>query len=109
MSEADWEAHAQQGSFIRHGLTQRQCETEALVQIIAGSDTTATTIRSTMLYLLSTPVAYRTLQAEIDAGVKSGRISNPVSNAEANELPYLQVRLFASPIHAPLPARITER
>lgn len=87
-----------QGSFIRHGLTKRQCEVEALIQIIAGSDTTATTIRATMLYLLSTPRAYRALQAEIDAGIRSGRVSNPVTNAEASELPYLQVSQ-SCPIH----------
>ena len=91
-----------QGSFIRHGLTQRQCETEALVQIVAGSDTTATTIRATLLYLLSTPRAYRALQAEIDAGIASGAISTPVSNAEANELPYLQgVILEGLRLHPP--------
>jgi hypothetical protein len=80
-----------QGSFIRHGLSQRQCETEALIQIIAGSDTTATTIRATMLYLMSTPRAYHTLQAEIDEGIRASKVSSPVTNAEANELPYLQV------------------
>ncbi|KAK3903682.1 Pisatin demethylase [Staphylotrichum tortipilum] len=90
------------GSFIRHGLTQRQCETEALVQIIAGSDTTATTIRATLLYLMSTPRAYKALQAEIDAGIASSAISSPVSNAEANELPYLQgVILEGLRLHPP--------
>lgn len=69
-----------------------------MIQIIAGSDTTATTIRATMLYLLSTPRAYRALQAEIDAGIRCGRVSNPVTNAEANELPYLQVSQ-SCPIH----------
>jgi len=78
------------GSFIRHGLTRRQCETEALVQIIAGSDTTATTIRTVMLYLMSTPRAYRALQAEIDEGIRAGRVSSPVTGAEAAEMPYLQ-------------------
>ncbi|KAK4157412.1 Pisatin demethylase [Chaetomidium leptoderma] len=78
------------GSFIAHGLTQRECETEALLQIIAGSDTTATTIRTTMLYLMSTPRAYRGLQAEIDEGIKAGKISSPILNAEAAEMPYLQ-------------------
>ncbi|KAH6628872.1 cytochrome P450 [Chaetomium tenue] len=78
------------GSFMRHGLSQRKCETEALIQIIAGSDTTATTIRVVMLYLMSTPRAYQALQGEIDAGIKAGRISSPVTSAEAQEMPYLQ-------------------
>jgi cytochrome P450 len=39
---------------------------------------------------MSTPRAYRALQAEIDEGIKSSRISSPITNAEANGLPYLQ-------------------
>ncbi|KAK4124778.1 cytochrome P450 monooxygenase [Parathielavia appendiculata] len=90
------------GSFIRHGLTQRECQTEALIQILAGSDTTATTIRATMLYLMCTPRAYHALQAEIDEGIRTNRISSPVTNAEANELPYLQaVILEGLRIHPP--------
>lgn len=80
-----------QGSFVRHGLTQRQCETEALFQILAGSDTTATAIRATLLYIMSTAAVYTTLQATIDEGIKTGKISSPITNAEAMELPYLQV------------------
>ena len=89
-----------QGSFIRHGLSQRKCETEALIQIIAGSDTTATTIRVVMLYLMSTPRAYKALQAEIDAGIRTGRVSSPVTSAEAQDMPYLQV---SSNHNQPLP------
>ncbi|KAK4140506.1 Pisatin demethylase [Dichotomopilus funicola] len=84
------------GSFMRHGLTQRQCEMEALFQIVAGSDTTATTIRCTMLYLMTTPRAYTRLQAEIDEGIRAGRISSPIANAEANAMPYLQAVIIES-------------
>ncbi|KAK4184486.1 Pisatin demethylase [Podospora australis] len=78
------------GSFVRHGLTQRQCETEAIFQLVAGSDTTATAIRATLLYIITTPRVYNALQAEIDAAIRSGAISSPITNAEAAELPYLQ-------------------
>jgi cytochrome P450 len=91
------------GSFMRHGLSQRKCETEALIQIIAGSDTTATTIRVVMLYLMTTPRAYRTLQAEIDAGIRAGLISSPVTGAEAQKMPYLQVSKQPQPPLANLP------
>jgi len=33
------------GSFVRHGLRQREAESETLMQILAGSDTTASAIR----------------------------------------------------------------
>ncbi|KAL2157858.1 hypothetical protein VTH06DRAFT_4911 [Thermothelomyces fergusii] len=91
------------GSFIRHGLTRPQCETEALIQIAAGSDTTATTIRTGMLYLMTTPRAYRALQAEIDEGIRDGRISSPITGAEAAKLPYLQAVIYETlRIHPPV-------
>ena len=78
-------------SFIEHGLTQLEAESESLLQILAGSDSTATTIRLTMLQLLTNPPAYARLRAEIDAAVRSHSISAPViTNAEAQRLPHLQ-------------------
>jgi len=78
------------GSFVAHGLTKEEAEGETVVQIIAGSDTSATAIRSTLLFIITNPLAYRRLQAEIDAGIKEGRISSPITDAEARKLPYLQ-------------------
>ncbi|SPO01775.1 related to pisatin demethylase (cytochrome P450) [Cephalotrichum gorgonifer] len=78
------------GSFIRHGLTKEEAQREALLNVIAGSDTTATTIRVAMLHLLSSPSAYRKLQEEIDYAIRDGRVSSPVTDPEARQLPYLQ-------------------
>ncbi len=79
------------GSFLAHGLTREEAEGEALLQVIAGSDTTATAIRSTMLYLMSSPQSYRRLVEEVRAADAQGRISSPVvTDAEARTLPYLQ-------------------
>ncbi|KAK0726232.1 cytochrome P450 [Apiosordaria backusii] len=78
------------GSFVRHGLTQRECETEVMIQIVAGSDTTATAIRATMLYIMTTPRVYQALRKEIDEWIKSGKISSPITAAEGAELAYLQ-------------------
>ncbi|KAL2134966.1 hypothetical protein VTI74DRAFT_10193 [Chaetomium olivicolor] len=66
-----------QGFFVCHGLTQKQCESEAVFHIVAGTDTTAAAIRTTLLYLMTTPLVYRQLQAEIDEGIKAGRILRP--------------------------------
>ncbi|KAK3500553.1 cytochrome P450 [Neurospora crassa] len=85
------------GSFIRRGLTQRQCETESIFQILAGSDTTATGIRSGLLYLCSNPRAYTRLQREIDERIASGLISSPcITNAESLAFPYLQAVIYES-------------
>lgn len=77
-------------SFLRHGLTQEEAEGEALVNIIAGSDTTATAIRTTMLYLMSSPQVYRKLAHEVRTSDAAGQLSSPITDAEARTLPYLQ-------------------
>ncbi|RBR15426.1 hypothetical protein FVER53590_09331 [Fusarium verticillioides] len=53
------------GSFIAHGLTQKEAESEILLQTVAGSDTTATAIRLTMLHIITNPLVHPTLRAEI--------------------------------------------
>ncbi|KAL9087667.1 MAG: hypothetical protein Q9165_006591 [Trypethelium subeluteriae] len=79
------------GSFIEHGVPEASLVSESLLQILAGSDTSATVIRATMLYLLTNPSVYHRLQAEIDDAANEGRISRPVvTDAEARALPYLQ-------------------
>jgi cytochrome P450 len=42
------------------------------------------------LCLLNTPAALAKLRREIDDGVAAGRISSPIRDAEAYEMPYLQ-------------------
>jgi cytochrome P450 len=81
------------GSFIRHGLTQEEASGEALLQVVAGSDTSAGTLRAVMLGILTNPNAYTKLQMEIDDGIKAGMISSPVQDSEARQLPYLQAAI----------------
>ncbi|SPO01826.1 related to pisatin demethylase [Cephalotrichum gorgonifer] len=80
------------GSFMKNGLDKEELITEAVLQIIAGSDTTATTLKGTMLYLLSHPRVYAKLQKEVDEAVRSGAVgsSGIVSDVEVKKLPYLQ-------------------
>ncbi|WQF85885.1 Putative cytochrome P450 [Colletotrichum destructivum] len=75
------------GSFVARGLTQAEAESEILMQLLAGSDTTATAIRATVLHIITSPRVTAALRAEIDAA----GLSRPVvSEAEAREMPYLQ-------------------
>ncbi|ODH49103.1 hypothetical protein GX48_04721 [Paracoccidioides brasiliensis] len=78
------------GSFVANGLSQKEAEAESLVQIIAGSDTTATTLRTGILLLTTSSKVYTTLLTEIDTAISENHISNPVTDAEAHALPYLQ-------------------
>ncbi|TQS32065.1 hypothetical protein Golomagni_07632, partial [Golovinomyces magnicellulatus] len=75
------------GSFVAHGLTQKQAESEILLQIVAGSDTTATVIRSTMLHIMTTPRVLAKLLSEIESANLSAEI---ISDAKARTLPFLQ-------------------
>ena len=59
--------------------------------IIAGSDTSASTLRVTLLYLMTCPQVYLKLKQEIEDSVRAGRVSNPIAMDEAKSLPYLQV------------------
>ena len=79
-------------SFARHGLGRDDLCTEAFLQILAGSDTTATAIRATMLHLISNPRVYRRLQAEVDEAVARGDVSPDgiVQDKTLRSLPYLQ-------------------
>lgn len=80
-------------SFIRHGLTKDDLFTEAVLHIPAGSDTTATAIRSTMLYLIAHPRIYYRLRVEVEVAVSSGAapaVSSIVQDATLRNFPYLQ-------------------
>ncbi|KAK2020401.1 cytochrome P450 [Colletotrichum zoysiae] len=75
------------GSFVAHGLTQEQASSEILMQILAGSDTTATAIRAPFLYIITNPRVTNILRAEIE----SAKPSRPViTETEARGMPYLQ-------------------
>lgn len=56
----------------------------------AGSDTAATAIRATILFITTTPRVLWRLTAEIDGAVSSDSISSPIKDSEARALPYLQ-------------------
>ena len=80
-------------SFMRHGLDKEDLITEACLQIIAGADTTASSLRGIMLYLLSHPRVYRKLQDEVDGAVAEGQVPpfpSVVPDAVARRMPYLQ-------------------
>jgi len=56
-----------------------------LLNIIAGSDTTATLLRAIVYYVLKNPRVHRKLQRELD----DAGLNDPVSYAAASKLPYL--------------------
>ncbi|KAK4234750.1 cytochrome P450 [Achaetomium macrosporum] len=81
-------------SFIRHGLRGDELRSEVLLQLIAGSDTTAGALRGILLYVMAHKRVCVKLQEEIDAAVREGKVDGGedgvVSFAAAKQLPYLQ-------------------
>jgi cytochrome P450 len=70
----------------------------------AGTDTSATAMRATLLCIMTNPRVYRMLMAEIDQALQDGTIpSGPreiVTEAQARELPYLQACIKEVGLHA---------
>lgn len=82
------------GHFVEKGLSELQCEVEAVLQILAGSDSTTTILRCTLFTLAGNPPAYTRLRAEIDEANQAGTLSSPVKYSEAQKLPYLSACLW---------------
>lgn len=86
---------------MKHGLNQVECETEGLFMIVAGTETTASVIRSAVIHTMTCPPVYQKLKEEIDPAVKAGKVSKPISIQEAKKLPYLQVKPHQNRILVP--------
>lgn len=79
-------------SFIRHGISGEELRSEALEQILAGSDTTSGAITGTLMHIMTNPRVYHELQREIDNAVNNGLAPTDsiIASAQAKKLPYLQ-------------------
>ncbi|KKY32903.1 putative cytochrome p450 monooxygenase [Diaporthe ampelina] len=76
--------------WIKHGHNIKQCELDLAILMPAGTETSITTVRGTLLHILSSPAVYHKLKQEISEGIKAGRISQPITQDQAKEMPYLQ-------------------
>lgn len=66
----------------------------ATSNIFAGSDTTAISTRAIIYYLLKNPDCKRRLIEEIDTMKSQGKLSDPITLAEADKMPYLQAVMY---------------
>ncbi|KAH8193877.1 hypothetical protein TruAng_011957 [Truncatella angustata] len=82
------------GSFIDHGLTRQECMTEALFMIIAGFENTSCVIRTTMLYLMTSPRVMHKLKAAIAEVTQAGKASYPITYEQTRAIPYLQAVVY---------------
>ncbi|KAF2634891.1 cytochrome P450 oxidoreductase [Massarina eburnea CBS 473.64] len=97
------------GSFIKHGLSASEVEAEISISLVAGSDTTATSMRATLLAIITNPIAYSKLRAEISQGIRNGAISEPITDAESRKMPYLQACILEGLRRFPPITQLRER
>ena len=74
-------------------MTEKELLSHASSNIFAGSDTTAISLRSMFYYFCKNPKAYQKLVAEIDDMEAQGKLSDPITFAESNQMPYLQASM----------------
>lgn len=79
------------GSFVKHGLTQKQLEAKPITQVSAESDTSSAALRITLHFISTNPWVLARLLREVETAIAAGKVSRPViRDAEARQLPYLQ-------------------
>lgn len=69
-----------------------------MLSLVAGSETTASVMRITFLYLISSPTIYNKLKATVKEVVSSGTVAEPISYEMAREIPYLRVSLTTATV-----------
>ncbi|KAJ8133454.1 hypothetical protein O1611_g165 [Lasiodiplodia mahajangana] len=97
--------------WMKHGLSEIECQQDLSLLVPAGSETSVMVVRGTLLLLMSSPVIYRKMKEEIKDAITRGLISNPATNEEAKSLVYMQavvregLRLMA-PVNFGFPKRV---
>ncbi|KAF2804541.1 cytochrome P450 [Mytilinidion resinicola] len=77
---------------MNHLLNNLYARTHQLsTSILAGSDTTAISLRAVFYYVMRDQRIYETLQREIDEADQAGKLSEYITYAESLELEYLQL------------------
>ncbi|KIX01166.1 uncharacterized protein Z518_08891 [Rhinocladiella mackenziei CBS 650.93] len=74
-------------------ISTRDMMNHLMNNLLAGSDTTAISLRAVFYYVIRDRRVYEKLQQEIDEADKAGKLSRFVTFAESLELPYLQICL----------------
>ena len=71
-------------------MSDSELLSHAAGNILAGNDTTAASLRAIFYYLCRTPSAHQKVLAELDEAIRDGKLSDPITFAEAQDLKYFQ-------------------
>ncbi|KAM7193310.1 putative cytochrome P450 pisatin demethylase-like [Rhypophila sp. PSN 637] len=80
-----------------------------LLNLIAGADTTAITLRALFYYTLKRPQVWAALQSAIRSAIPLSEASKPVSHAQARAIPYLEAVIRETFRYHPAVSMIMER
>ncbi|KAL9121435.1 MAG: hypothetical protein Q9187_002005 [Circinaria calcarea] len=97
------------GLFLEKGISRDHIQAELFVTLVAGSDTTSTSVQGTLLAIISDPRVYRALRSEIDTALFQGWVSSPIQDIEARRLPYLQACIMEGLRRYPPLSQLRER
>lgn len=79
-------------SFVESGLSRNEVESEALIHMVGGTDTTALALRNAIFFVASNAAVYAKLQCEIDSAVEEDSLPlyGIVPCSRARAMPFLQ-------------------
>lgn len=96
-------------ALLGRGMSASEIDSEVIVALAAGSDTTSTSVQATLLAIITDPHVYSTLRSEISAALASGRVSTPIRDSEAKQLTYLQACVMEGLRRFPPLSQLRER
>jgi len=89
-SETGCSVNKMMDSFFQRGLTEEQSLTEVSVVLASNADNPSSVMQAIIFCIITQPMVYRKLQAEIDQHVSVTKRDTIISDTEARKLPYLQ-------------------
>jgi cytochrome P450 len=60
------------------GFSEEECQSEGLFLLLAGSESTANTLRSIPVHTMSSLSAYKRLTSEVEEAMRTGEMSCPI-------------------------------
>jgi hypothetical protein len=89
----NWGKLNEDGDESHPRLNMTTLAAEAGLAIVAGSDTTGTSIASAMFFLIQNPSCFSRLRAELDEAAEGAAYDTEIDVQRLTELPYLQAVL----------------
>ncbi|KAF7194939.1 Cytochrome P450 monooxygenase [Pseudocercospora fuligena] len=81
-------------SLLNRNFSEEECESEGLLILLAGVESTACALRTIWTHVITSPRVYSGLKSEIDDATRNARVSTPITYAEGTQLSYLRAVVY---------------